>query len=112
MITDISNANGGQSFYCLDRYQDLEIFGLTEQSNVALSFDFLACDSSDKANNCAINSIKDLQDYLRDPELMVIHNQHHFDQRFYEETDMITKKAIIKNWHVDKNTATWTEVRV
>lgn len=57
----------------MDPNQELSIRGMDEVDSVILNIDYVRCDKS-QGGSCAKMTLKQLQDYLDHPELILMYN--------------------------------------
>lgn len=91
--------------YCIDEGQDIVIRGTDEIDSIALNIDFTTCDRT-LGGECAKKTLKDLQDYLGHPELIVMANQQRFDNTDWTHKSIVNE-AVVWNQHIDKRQANW-----
>ena len=70
--TFIAKLRENESLWCINADERLEIRGKNEIDSIVLNIDFMVCNPEE--SNCSHKSIKDVQDYLTNPEFTLVYN--------------------------------------
>jgi len=70
-----------QALLCIDPAEPLLIRGESEIDAVDINIDLKVCDT--KRTKCSHRSLKDVQNYFKHPELLMVYNEVSFDKQVY-----------------------------
>lgn len=85
-------------FHCLDEdeYQELELFGEDDNGEYqALHLVLQPCKENLAAGICVNRTLEEIQDYLKQPNLMLYTNTERFDSREYHEGALVRESKVI-----------------
>ena len=77
---------------CIDRdeLEKLEIRGKDEVDSIVINIDFMVCNPEER-DDCSHTSVPQIQEYLKNPEIMFAHNTKFFDKKGFTPDTMILK---------------------
>ena len=99
-----------QALLCIDPTEPLLIRGESEIDAVDINIDLKVCDP--KRNKCSHRSLKDVQNYFKHPELLMVYNEVSFDKQVYGEQKYINRFAKLFFQHIDTSHANWGMARI